>query len=67
MAVGRRLGGNFGADDAVGAAAVVDHHLLADTLAELLPHEAADDVVAAAGRERHNQTDRFRGKFLRRS
>ena len=58
VAVGRGLGGEIGADHAAGAGAIVDEDLLAEVLAELVGDDAADDVVAAAGRERDDQADR---------
>ena len=58
VAVGRRVRRKLGADDAAGAGAVVDDHLLAEPLAHLRGDGAADDVVAAAGRERDDQPDR---------
>ncbi len=58
VAVGRRLGGEVGADDTAGAAAVIDEDLLAQSLAELIGDDAADHVVAAAGRERDDHADR---------
>jgi len=58
VAVGCRLGGEVGADDAAGAAAVIDEDLLAEPFAELVGDDAADHVVAAAGRERDDHADR---------
>ena len=58
VAVGGRLCGEIGADDAAGAAAVIDKDLLAQSLAELIGDDAADHVVAAARRERDDHADR---------
>ena len=58
VAVGRRARHRFGADAAAGAAAVVDHHRLAERARDPFADQAADDVGIAAGRERHDQMDR---------
>jgi len=50
VAVRRRLGDRIGADIAAGARAVLDDNLLPEALAELLPHDARDDVGAGAGK-----------------
>jgi hypothetical protein len=60
-----RVGGGLRADHATGAAAVVDHDLLAEALAELGRDHAADHIVAAARRERDDQPDRLGGIILR--
>jgi hypothetical protein len=52
-------------DIAAGAAAVLDHELLAELASELLRHDAGDDVGRAAGRERHHQADGLGGIGLR--
>src|SRR5262249_3563733 len=57
---GRRLGREVRSDRAAGAAPVVDDDRLAELLAEPLRDDAADDVVAAAGREGDDQADPFR-------
>ena len=59
VAVGKRVCRRFGADHAAGAAAVVDHHLLAEPIAQLLRDHAPDHVVAAAGRERNDEPHRL--------
>ena len=64
MAIGRRFRGEIGADDAVGAAAVVDHHRMAQVLAELAHQRARDNVVGAAWRKRHHETQRAAGVAL---
>ena len=58
VAVRRGVRRQLGADHAAGAGAVVDDHLLAELVAHLLRDDAADHVVAAAGRERNDQPDR---------
>ena len=58
MAVLRRIGDDLAADDATGAAAIVDDDLLAEPLAEMLGDYAGDNVVDAAGRERHDEPHR---------
>jgi hypothetical protein len=58
VAVRRRLGDDVGPDHRAAAGAVVHHHRLAPQLAQLQAHGAADDVSAAAGRERHYEAHR---------
>src|SRR6266481_950816 len=58
VAVRWRLGERVRANIAAGAGTVLDHDLLAEFLAELLPYDARNDVGAGAGREGHDQTDR---------
>ena len=58
IAVGGGLGREIGAEHAAGTGPVVDEDLLAEFLAELIGDDAADHVVAAAGRERNDQPDR---------
>jgi hypothetical protein len=41
-----------------GAGAVLDHELLAERLTHVLSEESRQDVVAAAGRERHHDGNR---------
>ena len=65
IAVGRRLRGRGGADIAAGAGAVLDHHVLAPGLAELLRHDAAERVDGAAGGKRNQDADRPVGIGLR--
>ncbi|MCY1230109.1 hypothetical protein D9M68_754860 [compost metagenome] len=59
VAVRRGLGQEGGADAAAGAAAVVDHHGLAELLAELVGNDARHDIGGAAGGEGHDQRDRL--------
>ena len=59
VAVGQRVRGDFSADDAAGAAAVIDHHLLAEQRAHVIGHDATDDVVAAARGKGHDDPHRF--------
>jgi hypothetical protein len=66
VAVRRRLGGVAGADHAAGAAAILDHDLLAERVRKLLPDDAAHRVDAAAGRIGHDQRDRSGRIILRR-
>ena len=61
VSVGRRLHHRLGADHATGAAAVLDHELLAEGLAERLGPGARDDVARAARRIRYHKLDRPRG------
>ena len=61
IAVGRRLRHRFARHHAVAADAVLDHHRLAQRLGEARRDEAPHEVRPAAGRDRHQQADRFRG------
>jgi hypothetical protein len=67
VAVLRRIGDDLSANHATGAAAIVDDDLLAEPLAEMLRDDAGDDVVDAAGRERHDEPHRPVRGILRRS
>ena len=58
VAVGRRLGRRLGADHAAGAAAVLDHELLAEGLGELVGPGTADRVRGAARRIGQDELDR---------
>ena len=60
VAVGVRARDGLGADHAFGAGPVVDHDLLAQALGKLAADIARHDVVAAAGRLRHDDANRFR-------
>jgi hypothetical protein len=51
---------------ATGSGTVVDHHLLAEQLAQLLGDDAHHDVGAAARRERNDQRERADRIFVRR-
>jgi len=64
VAVGGRFCHELGADHAAGAAAVVDHDLLAEAVAELDGDQAPDHVVAAARRERNDHPHRTGGIIL---
>ena len=55
VAVGRGAGGGLGGDIAAGAAAVLDHHLLAPDVGEPGGEDAGDGVGSAARRKRHDQ------------
>ena len=58
--------GDFGgAGDARHAGTVLDDHLLAPGLGELLADGAGEDVGHAAGRDRHDDADLLAGKCLR--
>jgi hypothetical protein len=65
IAVGRRAHARFVADRAARAAAVLDDHLLADALADLLSDDARDQVRPAARRRAHDDADRPRRILLR--
>ncbi len=65
VAVGRGLGDRPRRGRAAGAGAVLDHDLLAERLAHLLGRDAREQIVAAAGRVRHDQGDRTVGVVLR--
>ncbi|MDT4838576.1 hypothetical protein FQZ97_723360 [compost metagenome] len=57
IAVRHGLGRDAGTDRAAGAAAVVDHELLAQLLGQLRGQRARKGIGAAAGRERHDHGD----------
>ena len=59
VAVGRGMRGDFGTDVRPGARPVVDHHRLAQPLAELLAHEPCQQVRRAGGRKRHDHLHRL--------
>ena len=61
IAVGRGLRRSRGADIAAPARPVLDHHVLAPGLGELLREDAAQRVDGAAGRERNQNADRAVG------
>jgi len=65
VAVGRRLGGELGADIAARAGAVLDHDVAAELACELLGDEARRHVGALPGRIGHDQSDRPRRVCLR--
>jgi len=64
VAIGRRLRGEFRADIAVRAGAIVDHELLARRVAERLAEHARDEIGAAARRIRHDHAHSARGERL---
>ena len=64
VAVGHGLRHELRRDIAAGAAAVIDHELLADRAGELLRHHAHDDVRPAARRDRQHQAYRLGGITL---
>ena len=57
VAIGRGLGHGFGAYQPARAAAVVDHHRLAQRAAHALGQHPRDDIGGAAGCKRHDQLD----------
>ena len=61
VAVWRGARGGAGADGSPAAAAIVDHHGLAEGIGQLLRHHASHGVDAAAGRIGHDQRDVARG------
>ena len=54
VAVGRRLGDQFGADHAAGTGTVVDDHALPPDLEKMRRQRACEHVGGAAGRNRHD-------------
>ena len=66
VTVGWGLGDRVGAEHAALAAAVVDQHRLLGNLGHALSDHARDNVIGAAGRERHDQLDGLCGEILRR-
>jgi hypothetical protein len=65
VAVGIRFGNEIGADHAGRCGPVVDYDRLTELFRKLRRHVTRGDVGAAAGRERHDEPDRFRGISLR--
>ena len=57
IAVGRRFGGDLGADDGAGAGPVVDDNLLPEHGRHFRREHARDDVAATAGSEGHDEFD----------
>src|SRR5215469_16080921 len=51
------MGDEFGADAAAAAAAILDHHRLAQRLADQIADYSPDNVGISSGRKRHNQMD----------
>ncbi len=64
VAIGRALGHQVAADRAAGAAAVVDHHRLAEPARQGGRDDARHRVDRAAGRVGHDQPDRAAGPAL---
>src|ERR1041384_5057612 len=64
VAIGRALRHRLGRDVTAGARTVLDHHLLAPALAELLPERSRQDVARAARGESDHEADRLLGKTL---
>jgi|SRR3954467_10683720 len=67
MTVLRRVGDEFAADHAAGAAAVLDDDLLAQTVTEMLCDDPTDNVIDAARWERHDKAHRAVRVILSRS
>jgi hypothetical protein len=65
VAIGLRARDRLGADIAAGPATVLDQEILAVPLGQLLRDDTGDDVVGAAGRERHDDLDGPGGIILR--
>jgi hypothetical protein len=65
IAVARSLGDRPCPDGAAGAAAVLDHELLAERPAHVLGNQARQDVIGAPRRKRHHDGDRTRRIDLR--
>ena len=65
VAVARRLRAGLAAEDAGGAADVLDHQRLAEPRLQFGRGGAHDDVGDAAGRDRHDHADRLRRILLR--
>jgi ribulose-5-phosphate 4-epimerase/fuculose-1-phosphate aldolase len=65
VAVGRGLGRHLCADETACAAHVLDDHRVAEALRELRRDDSADDIVAAARRERDDEPHRLAGIGLR--
>jgi hypothetical protein len=59
------VGPGLGADQAAGAGLVVDHHLLAPQLGQLVAEEPREQVTAAAGRVGHDEMHRLVWEVLR--
>ena len=59
VAIRLRLGNCRRADAATAAASILDHHWLAEFLAQLVANDARDDIGGATRRKRNDQPDRF--------
>ncbi|MNN31100.1 hypothetical protein D3C81_1447730 [compost metagenome] len=64
IAVRGRLRNQLRRDGAVGAGAIVDHHVLAERIAQFLGRDARDGIGAAAGGKRHDKADRTAGPAI---
>ena len=64
VAVSGRPGDQFGADYPGCARAVFDEHGLAELLAQTRRQQAGDEIVATAGRVRHDDADGPAGKIV---
>ena len=60
MAIGRGLGGELAADDAVRARAVIHQDLLSQAFAQLAGDKAREEIVAARRQESDDDPDRAR-------
>ena len=67
VAIGVRARRDLGADGAARAAAIINHHLLAEFFAKPLAYQARHDVRRAARREGNDQAYRLGGIFVLRS
>ena len=59
VTVGCGMRGDFHADNAAGAATIIEHHGLAQPFGEFLRDEASDNGCAAARRKRIDQPNGF--------
>lgn len=64
VAIGRRPRDDLGTNGAVGAGAVLDHHRLAPTVAQLLRKQPRKNIGAAPGGVRHDDAQRLGGKAV---
>jgi len=69
VAVRSGSGNMFGADSRAAAGTIVHYRLLSETFAEILGHDATDDVIATTGRvgDHHAHGARRIGSGLGRS
>ena len=64
MPVRRCRSRQFRSDIPAGSGAIINHHLLSPFLHQFQRKDAADNIGATAGRERHNEAHRPVGKGL---